>query len=79
MELSLRWREKHETEPGEEQPIGLILCAEGNDEQIELLQLDKTNVKVGRYIPEELPKDLLRRKLHQFFIASKQQIEHRNP
>jgi hypothetical protein len=56
MELYLRWLEKNETEPGEEQPIGLILCAEGNDEQIELLQLDKTNLKVGRYITEDLPK-----------------------
>lgn len=79
MELYLRWLEKNETEPDEEQPIGLILCAEGNDEQIELLQLDKTNVKVGRYITEDLPKDLLKRKLHQFFIASKRQIENRHP
>ncbi len=79
MELYLRWLEKYETEPEEEQPIGLILCAEGNDEQIELLQLDKTNVKVGRYITESLPKDLLKRKLHQFFIASKKQIENRHP
>ena len=78
MELYLRWLDKNETEPGEEQPIGLILCAEGNDEQIELLQLDKTNIKVGRYITEDLPKDLLKRKLHQFFIASKKQIEQRN-
>ncbi len=78
MELYLRWLEKNETEPDEEQPIGLILCAKGNDEQIELLQLDKTNVKVGRYITEDLPKDLLKRKLHQFFIASKKQIESRS-
>src|SRR5690606_36142743 len=40
MELYLRWLEKHDVQPGEEQPIGLILCAEGNREQIELLQLD---------------------------------------
>ena len=25
-------------EPGEEQPLGLLLCTEGGDEQIELLQ-----------------------------------------
>jgi hypothetical protein len=77
MELYLRWLEKHETEPGEEPPIGLILCAEGNHEQIELLQLDSTNVRVASYITELLPKDLLKRKLHQFFVASKNQIEHR--
>lgn len=79
MELYLRWLEKNETEPGEEQPIGLILCAEGNNEQIELLQLDNTNVKVGRYIMDDLPKELLKRKLHQFFITSKKQIESRLP
>ena len=27
MELYLRWLEKHEMQEGEEQPIGLILCA----------------------------------------------------
>ena len=32
MELYLRWLEKHETEADEGQPIGLILCAEGNTE-----------------------------------------------
>jgi hypothetical protein len=42
MELYLRWLEKNELEPGEETPIGLILCAEGNKEQIALLQLDKS-------------------------------------
>ena len=74
MELYLRWLEKNETEPDEEMPIGLILCAEGNYEQIELLQLDKTNVKVAQYITEYLPKDLLRRKLHQFLEVSKKQM-----
>jgi predicted nuclease of restriction endonuclease-like (RecB) superfamily len=75
MELYLRWLEKHETEAGEEQPIGLILCAEGNYEQIELLQLDQTKVKVAQYITKFLPKDLLKRKLHQFLEASKKQLD----
>jgi hypothetical protein len=29
-------------EPGEEPPLGLILCADKSDEHVELLQLDKT-------------------------------------
>lgn len=37
MELYLRYLEKHEIEKGEKTPIGLILCAEGSKEQIELL------------------------------------------
>ena len=59
MELYLRWLEKYEAELNEEQPIGLILCAEGNHEQIELLQLDKTNIKVAEFITKVLPKNVL--------------------
>ncbi len=77
MELYLRWLEKYETEPDEEQPIGLLLCAEGNYEQIELLQLDKTNIKVAEYITKYLPKKLLAKKLHQFSEAAKKMIENR--
>jgi hypothetical protein len=35
--LYLRWLEKYEQEPGEETPIGLILCASKSEEQSELL------------------------------------------
>ncbi|GBE26452.1 hypothetical protein BMS3Bbin03_00365 [bacterium BMS3Bbin03] len=77
MELYLRWLEKHETEEGEEQPIGLILCAQGNSEQIELLQLDKTNIRVAEYMTELLPKKLLQEKLRLFYKRSKRMIEDR--
>jgi hypothetical protein len=75
MELYLRWLEKHDMVSGEEKPIGLILCAEGNYEQIELLQLDAANIKVAEYITEILPNDLLKEKLHQFSESIKRLIE----
>jgi predicted nuclease of restriction endonuclease-like (RecB) superfamily len=75
MELYLRWLEKNETEPEEEAPIGLILCAQKNNELIELLQLDSDNIRVAEYITQYLPKNLLKQKLHQFMIESKNQIE----
>jgi len=78
MELYLRLLEKHETEQGEELPIGLILCAEGNNEQIELLQLDKANIKVAEYITRYLPKKLLAKKLHQFSENAKKILENRS-
>ncbi len=78
MELYLRWLEKNETEKEEEQPIGLILCAEGNHEQVELLQLDKANIKVAEYITKCLPKELLIKKLHQFTKSAKRLIENRD-
>ncbi|TGO02122.1 cytoplasmic protein [Candidatus Thiomargarita nelsonii] len=77
VELYLRWLEKNDMEEGEEKPIGLILCAEGNNEQIELLQLDKANIKVAEYITKYLPKNLLKQKLHQFLDSSQKQIENR--
>lgn len=78
MELYLRWLEEHESEPDEEQPVGLILCAGGNYEQIEFLQLDKVNIKVAEYITKYLPKELLAKKLHQFSITAKKLIESRD-
>ena len=77
MELYLRWLEKHEMERDEELPIGLILCAEGNQEQVELLQLNKANIKVAEYISQQLPKELLERKLHQFAENAKRIMENR--
>ncbi len=77
MELYLRWLEKYEKESDEEQPIGLILCSEGNQEQIELMQLDKTNIKVAEYITKYLPKELLAKKINQFTKESKEQIDNR--
>lgn len=77
MELYLRWLEKHEMQPDEEKPIGLILCTEGNQEQIELMQLDAANIKVAEFITEVLPTELLKQKLHQFAVSSRKLIENR--
>lgn len=59
LELYLRWLEKNEMEPGEESPLGLLLCTEGSEEQIELLQLDKSGIKVAQYMTELPPRDVL--------------------
>lgn len=64
MELYLRWLEKNDMQPGEETPIGLILCAEGNHEQIELLQLEKSGIKVAEYFTELPDPEVLKQKLH---------------
>lgn len=65
MELYLRWLDKFERQKGEESPLGLILCTEGGNEQIELLQLDKTGIKVARYYTELPDKKLLEEQLQQ--------------
>lgn len=77
MELYLRWIEAHEMEAGEEQPLGLLLCTEGGDEQIELLQLDKSGIKVAQYMTELPSKELLQRQLHKGLEAARQHWEYR--
>ncbi|MCX6183005.1 MAG: PDDEXK nuclease domain-containing protein [Bacteroidetes bacterium] len=75
MELYLRWLEKNEMQAGEETPIGLILCAEGSKEQIELLQLNKSGIKVAEYLTDLPSKQLLQEKLHHAVEISKKHIE----
>jgi len=78
MELYLRWLEKYETEPSEGPPLGLILCADKGDEQIELLQLDKSGIRVAAYLTELPPKKLLEQKLHESAVIAKARLEARN-
>lgn len=63
MELYLRWLDKYERQPHENPPLGLILCAEKNEEQIELLQLTDGAIRVARYLTELPPRELLEQKL----------------
>ena len=71
MELYLRWLEKYDTQPGEEPPIGLILCAGKKKETIELLELEKSDIRVASYWLDVLPQDMLRKKLHDAVTAAR--------
>lgn len=75
MELYLRYLEKHETEKGEETPIGMILCAEGSKEQIELLQLEKSGIRVAEYLVELPSKELLQKKLHKVIELERKRLK----
>lgn len=50
MELYLKYLQKYEMQAGEEKPIGLLLCSEGNTEHIELMMLDEENIKVAQFL-----------------------------
>ena len=71
MELYLRWLEANEMEPGEEQPLGLLLCTDGSEEQIELLQLDKAGIKVAQYLTELPPRHVLMQQIQKSLEAAK--------
>jgi predicted nuclease of restriction endonuclease-like (RecB) superfamily len=75
MELYLRWLEQNEMEPGEETPLGMLLCTEGGEEQIELLQLDKAGIKVAQYMTELPPREVLMRQIQKSLEAAKLRFE----
>ena len=72
MELYLKWLEKYEKEEGENSPIGIILCADKKSEQIELLELDKSNIHVAQYLTVLPSKEKLEAKLHQALLNAKE-------
>lgn len=71
MELYLRWLQRHEMQEGEEKPIGLLLCSEGNTEHIELLLLDENEIKVAQYLTKLPSKEWFANKLHRAIEIAK--------
>lgn len=78
MELYLRYLEKYEQIDGENTPIGLILCAGKNDEHIELMQLDKSNIRVADYLTALPSQKLLQEKLHKAIEIAQQKFRNHN-
>jgi predicted nuclease of restriction endonuclease-like (RecB) superfamily len=74
MELYLRWLEKYEKVEGENSPIGLILCADKNEEHVELLQLEKSNIKVAEYLTQLPDMKVLESKLHEAIERAKNRL-----
>jgi len=79
MEFYLRWLDKHERARGEEAPIGLILCAGADAEQVELLELDAKSIRVAEYLTELPPLPLLRQRLHQAIEHARERAALRLP
>jgi predicted nuclease of restriction endonuclease-like (RecB) superfamily len=74
MELYLRWLAKYDQEPDEQPPIGIILCAGKKQEQIELLELDKSGIHVAEYLTVLPPKELLQAKLQAAISAARRRL-----
>lgn len=77
MELYLKWLDKFERQPGEEAPIGLILCAEASREQVELLQMHKDGITVAEYWTELPPKAELEQRLHEALLEARERLAQR--
>lgn len=77
MELYLRWLDKHEREPEEASPLGIILCTGKKREQIELLELDKSGIHVAEYLTSLPPRAVLGEKLQQATERARLHIKQR--
>ena len=74
MELYLRWLAKYDQESDEQSPLGIILCAGKKQEQIELLELDKSGIHVAEYLTVLPPKELLQAKLQQAIASARRRL-----
>ncbi|MDX5496445.1 MAG: PDDEXK nuclease domain-containing protein [Wolbachia endosymbiont of Nomada fabriciana] len=63
MEWYLNWLDKNERKPDEEKPLGIILCADKDQEDIEYLELEGSNIHVAQYLTQLPPKEILEEKL----------------
>ena len=79
MELYLRWLNKHEKQPGEEAPIGLILCEKAGGETVELLELDASSIRVASYLTQLPSRELLQQKLHTAAELARNRLEAEKP
>jgi predicted nuclease of restriction endonuclease-like (RecB) superfamily len=77
MELYLNWLKRFECEPGEAEPLGLILCAGKSEEHVELLELARSGIHVASYWTKVLPKRQLERKLHDAVRLARARLENR--
>ncbi len=75
MELYLRYLQRYEMQEGEETPIGLMLCSEGNTEHIELLMLEEKHIRVAQYLTELPDKQWFADKLHKAIEIAKMQVQ----
>ena len=77
MELYLRWLAKHDQEPGDLPPLGIILCTGKKHEQIELLELDKSGIHVAEYLTVLPPREVFQQKIHEAMAQARLRMTHR--
>ena len=77
MELYLRWLAKHDQEPGDGPPLGIILCTGKKQEQIELLELDKSGIHVAEYLTVLPPREVFQQKIHSAMLAARARLDNK--
>ena len=78
MELYLNWLKKYETEAGENPPLGIILCTSKKKEQIELLEMEGSDIHVAEYLTSLVSIEMLEQRLHDSIAKAKQRLDYKD-
>lgn len=79
MELYLKWLAKHEREPHEGEPLGIILCAGKREEHVELLEPSQSGIHVASYLTQLLPRAKLKHKLRESVQFARTRLQEAQP
>lgn len=74
MEWYLNWLDKNERFDYEDRPMGIILCAGKDHDDIEYLEMDKTGIHVAQYLTELSPKEILESRLRKAVAVAKENL-----
>lgn len=77
MRFYLNWLDRYERRPGENPPIGLILCAKANRGQVELMDMGKEGIAVAEYWTVLPPKAEFERKVEEILREAKERLTRR--
>jgi len=77
MEFYLKWLNRYERQPSENEPIGLILCPHAARGQLELLEMDKSGIAVAEFWTSMPPKAEFERKINEIMYEARERLERR--
>jgi predicted nuclease of restriction endonuclease-like (RecB) superfamily len=77
MRLYLKWLDRFERKDGEEEPIGIILCAEADRGTIELMDMEKEGIAVAEYWTKLPPKEQFEHKIQEITAEARERLERR--
>ena len=73
--MYLKWLSRYERQGHENEPVGLILCAIGSREKIELMEMDKDGIVVAEYWTTLPPKAEFEQKIHMILTEARERQE----
>lgn len=78
MEWYLNWLDRHARLPYEEKPLGIILCAGKDQDDIEYLKMDQSGIHVAQYLSELPSQTILEQKFHKAIESARESYARSN-